>query len=1131
MEKKTIAMLVVSALILILGVVFACGIGRGGEVIYQKPGPYTAERSNDYSNVQVAMTIQGDQILDAEITSSGDNDLLTDELRAQWADSIVANQSYENDVISSASLKYSADSVKEAAADIFTQAGLPTPEPAATPEPEPEPEPEAEAPADEAATPADGEFHVEKTTDFSTIDVGITVEDGKITDASVTSAPLEGQVDMLTDDIRSAWAQQIVEKQAVDAVSGVTVSSDAVKESVEQLMVQVNGGGEAAGLADGTYQIQETTDFSTIDVEMTVENGVITAAKVSSEGANDLLTDDIRNAWAEQIVEKQAVDAVSGVTVSSAAVQEAVDELMAQAASGSEAAADDGRIAALEVALAEAQARAEAAEAKAAELETANTAAEAKVAELEAAAAALAVAGEAQAEPEAEASGLTDGTYAVRKTTDFSDIDVAVTVLDGKLTQAAVSSEALDGQVDMLTDDIRNAWAEQIVNNQAVDAVSGVTVSSTAVQEAVDELMARAAGEEAEAAEAPATEAGNSDISRFVRPRPVSGTASAEAAPEVESMGLVDGTYAVRKTTDFSDIDVAVTVLDGNLTQAVVSSEALDGQVDMLTDDIRGTWAEQIVNSQAVDAVSGVTVSSNAVQEAVDELMARAAGEEAEAEEATEAPTTEAESSDISRFVRPRPGSAVVNAETDAGETASTEAVSTDISRFVRPRPGSAAPSAEAEAAEAAVSEAESSDISRFVRPRPGSAASAEAEAGEAAASEAESSDISRFVRPRPGTQAAADENEEADAAELTEEERLKAILPGIVTTMGDNRENSYVVDYLEQDPYLVNIYEGYGFAKDYGSARGHEYTLEDVAKTQRPHPKANCITCKTPDLHKMIEEQGVAVYSMPFDEVFPQMTNNVSCYTCHGDDMGNGGALKVTHQYVNEALGENVARIDPATLSCGQCHIEYYFTPADSETMMPYHSVEEMTPEAILAYYDGMGFADWTQESTGTAMLKAQHPEMETFLQGKHAAFLNCADCHMPTETTDAGVAYRSHMLVSPLENEALLASCAQCHGDTDMTAFVKGIQEKVTARETEVGNRLSAMKDALAAAVASGTWGEDDLNAVRKLHREAQWFFDYCYVENSEGAHNSELSMHCLDTADAKIDEAMALLDPQTT
>ncbi|MBQ6146505.1 MAG: ammonia-forming cytochrome c nitrite reductase subunit c552, partial [Clostridia bacterium] len=54
---------------------------------------------------------------------------------------------------------------------------------------------------------------------------------------------------------------------------------------------------------------------------------------------------------------------------------------------------------------------------------------------------------------------------------------------------------------------------------------------------------------------------------------------------------------------------------------------------------------------------------------------------------------------------------------------------------------------------------------------------------------------------------------------------------------MGDNKKNSYIVDYLDQDPYLKNIYEGFGFAKEYGSARGHEYTLEDVAKTARPHP------------------------------------------------------------------------------------------------------------------------------------------------------------------------------------------------------------------------------------------------------------------------------------------------------
>ena len=357
--------------------------------------------------------------------------------------------------------------------------------------------------------------------------------------------------------------------------------------------------------------------------------------------------------------------------------------------------------------------------------------------------------------------------------------------------------------------------------------------------------------------------------------------------------------------------------------------------------------------------------------------------------------------------------------------------------------------------------------------------------------------------------------------------ETQNAMLQAITLSMGNEADNSYVTDYLEQDPYLVNIYDGYGFAKDYGSARGHSYTLEDVQKTERPHAKANCLTCKTPDMHKMIEEQGVSVYSMPFDEVMAQMTQPIGCYTCHGAHDGNGGKMVVTHQYVNEALGENVSSIKATSLSCGQCHIEYYFTPEDSEAMMPYHSVAEMTPEAILAYYDELGFSDWEQPGTGTKMLKAQHPELETYLYGKHASMLSCADCHMPLETTESGVQYHDHHLVSPLASETLLAKCAACHGSAENTiALVQGIQEKVTARETEVGNKLSALKDELTAAVAAGNMSNEELDAVRKLHREAQWYFDFCYVENSEGAHNSTLAYRCLDTSEAKIDEALGLL-----
>ena len=359
-------------------------------------------------------------------------------------------------------------------------------------------------------------------------------------------------------------------------------------------------------------------------------------------------------------------------------------------------------------------------------------------------------------------------------------------------------------------------------------------------------------------------------------------------------------------------------------------------------------------------------------------------------------------------------------------------------------------------------------------------------------------------------------------------EEPLTPMLQGITDTMAQNAENSEAEDYLEQDPYLVNIYEGFGFAKDYLAARGHAYTLEDVTKTQRPHAKANCITCKTPDFTKMVNEEGVEVYSRSFDEVMGQMTQAISCYTCHGDDKGNNGQIVITHSYVDKALGENASAIDPKVLNCGQCHIEYYFTPEDGETMMPYSSKEEMTPEAILAYYDEMGFKDWEQPGTGTPMLKAQHPEMETFLSSTHATMgLNCASCHMAEETAEDGSTYHSHYLVSPLKSETLMATCASCHGSADAAkALVTATQEKVTARETEVGNRLSELKDTLTSAVTEAKMTEEELDAVRKLHREAQWFFDFCYVENSEGAHNSKLSIRCLDTADGRIAEAMMLL-----
>ncbi len=366
-----------------------------------------------------------------------------------------------------------------------------------------------------------------------------------------------------------------------------------------------------------------------------------------------------------------------------------------------------------------------------------------------------------------------------------------------------------------------------------------------------------------------------------------------------------------------------------------------------------------------------------------------------------------------------------------------------------------------------------------------------------------------------------------------------KALYPDIVVSMGSNEGNSDVVDYLKLDPYLVEIYEGYGFAKDYGSARGHSYTLTDVNKTERPHAAANCLTCKTPNFTKKVQDEGKGVYSMPFDDVYAEITDNggetVSCYTCHGNNAGNASSPKenlvVTHGYIAEALKENIDTIDPGILACGQCHIEYYFNPEDKATTMPHSSIETMTPEATYDYYTSIGFSDWPQESTGAKMLKVQHPEMETVLLGKHAGLLNCADCHMPiVENAKTQNVYHSHMLVSPLEDKTLLETCLQCHTNMkntdEMVTFVRNIQARITEEETRVGNLLMAFKKALVEANQSSTYSEEQLDEIRELYRKAQWFFDYCYVENSEGAHNSDLSMRCLSTASDLIAQGMALL-----
>ncbi|MBQ3256268.1 MAG: ammonia-forming cytochrome c nitrite reductase subunit c552 [Oscillospiraceae bacterium] len=351
---------------------------------------------------------------------------------------------------------------------------------------------------------------------------------------------------------------------------------------------------------------------------------------------------------------------------------------------------------------------------------------------------------------------------------------------------------------------------------------------------------------------------------------------------------------------------------------------------------------------------------------------------------------------------------------------------------------------------------------------------------------------------------------------------------PEIYASYMENNDNTEIHEYTVDYPMLPVVYEGMAFSKFYGSARGHTYTVEDVTSTGRPHALANCFTCKTPDYTAMVNEMGDAAYQLKFDDVLAEINEPISCYNCHAN---TGDELVVTHTYLSDAMGEDLMSVAAEDLSCGQCHVEYYFDPATKATTLPYQNLATMTPDAILDYFnrtivDGQVFADYVNPRSGVRQIKVQHPEFETYLgEGSvHAGEFTCADCHMGEAVAEDGTTYISHNWISPLENEALMENtCAECH--TNLTAEVREIQTESERRTYAIGYLLEGLTEKLVLASRSGEYTDAELDAIRMAARNAQFYWDFVMVENAEGAHNSALTRECLDKAEALANEAMSM------
>lgn len=323
----------------------------------------------------------------------------------------------------------------------------------------------------------------------------------------------------------------------------------------------------------------------------------------------------------------------------------------------------------------------------------------------------------------------------------------------------------------------------------------------------------------------------------------------------------------------------------------------------------------------------------------------------------------------------------------------------------------------------------------------------------------------------------------------------------------------------LDVDPMLRTLFAGYSFSKGYNEDRGHLNSLTDVRNTPRlsETTPGTCYSCKSSNNPELWAEMGMAQYdSLLFSQMTEKISQPIGCANCHE---ANTMRLIVTNPALEEALaaqGKNwktFTRQEMRSVVCANCHVEYSFAGEGKYLTLPWKGGTSI--EAIDAYYDEIGFTDWTHPDSGAALIKMQHPDFEFFSNGSthYSAGVSCADCHMPY-VRDGAVKYSSHDVHSPLLDSSL--ACGQCHTD------VPYVVDRVNTIQNQVHDRLlateEALVDAIAAIRAAAEVKDADaalLEEARVLHRRAQLRWDFIAAENSMGFHNPEEALRILAEA----------------
>lgn len=381
------------------------------------------------------------------------------------------------------------------------------------------------------------------------------------------------------------------------------------------------------------------------------------------------------------------------------------------------------------------------------------------------------------------------------------------------------------------------------------------------------------------------------------------------------------------------------------------------------------------------------------------------------------------------------------------------------------------------------------------------------------------------------------------------------------VDTERTKHGGSEAFQHLDEDPIWRVIFAGYAFGVDYREDRGHAYMLSDQDITERVKivkQPGSCLQCHASATlayrNAGIEAGAPAgedhffdqlltgfpiVSSMPYTQARTLVDHPIGCIDCHDPENMQLRVTRPAFLYGIQALASSdeptphlpsierwradgkAVPYDPNTVAtrqemrtfvCAQCHVEYYF--ATDKKIVTYPWNNGLKVEQIESYYNEAGFKDWTHKQSGATVLKAQHPEFETWSQGIHAASgVACADCHMPYQREGA-IKVSDHHVRSPMLN--VNNACLTCHNfsEEEMQTRVVTIQNRTKDLMDRAEEAVAALIGDLQKAIEAGV-PEEQLKPAQELQRKAQWRLDFVSAENSMGFHAPQEAARTLGEA----------------